>query len=204
MSSEASQKRKVLVAREDLVNSLSLIARKRGSTLYSLTNEIIEQTVRAESMGVTLRDVLDAYEILKANRSAGQTLIPIDVLIAMTSKLSPKDLEEIEKLWRESGRWYGEYITIRFRENFRDSQSAIQHLERILKEIRWEFVDLVIQNEGDGIRVRCVSPQIPAELMKLISTFIEGLLEPFGYKVERRSIFKGILDIYAVKAQQKQ
>lgn len=204
MSSEASQRRKVLVAREDLVNSLSLIARKRGSTLYSLTNEIIEQTIRAESMGVTLRDVLDAYEIIKANRSAGQTLIPIDVLIAMASKLSPKDLEEIEKLWRESGRWYGEYIAIRFRDSFRDSQTTIQQLEKIVREIRWEFVDLVIQNEGDGIRIRCVSPQIPAELMKLISMFIEGLIEPFGYKVERRSIFKGILDVYAVRVQQKQ
>ncbi|MDK6027828.1 hypothetical protein QPL79_00395 [Ignisphaera sp. 4213-co] len=200
MSSEASQKRKVLVAREDLVNSLSLVAKKRGSTLYSLTNEIIEQALRAESMGVTLRDVLDTYEVLKANRSAGQMLVPIDVLIAIVSKLTPRDLEEIEKLWKEAGRWYGEYVTIRFREDFRDAQS----LEKILKEIRWEFVDLVIQNEGNGMRVRCVSPQIPVELMKLISMFIEGFLEALAYKVERRNIFKGILDIYATKTQQKQ
>ena len=203
MPSESSQKRKVLVAREDLVNALSLIAKKRGSTLYSLTNEIIEQTIRAESMGVTLKEVLDTYEILKANRSSGQTLIPIDILVAMVSKLDQKSSEEIEKLWKESGRWYGEYISIRFRENFKDKQSTISHLEKILREIRWEFVDLVIQSEGNGIRIRCVSPQIPVELMKMITMFIEGFLEAFGYKTTRKSVYKGILDMYAEQVETK-
>lgn len=195
MSSE--QRRKVLVAREDLVNAFSLVAKKRGSTLYALTNEVLEQALRADSMGVSLREVLDVYEIMRANRSAGQTLISIEVLVAMTSKLDPKSYEEVEKLWRESGRWYGEYLTIRFRDSFKDSSSKLQQLEKFLKEVRWELVDLVLHQEGDGIRVRCVSPQLPVEVMRFLSAFIEGVLEAFGYITERRNIFKGIIDIYA-------
>jgi len=193
----SEQKRKVLVAREDLVNALSLVARRRGSTLYSLTNEVIEQALRAESMGVSLREVLDVYEVLKANRSSGQTLIPVEILVAMASRLDSKSFEEIERLWREAGRWYGEYLAIRFRDSFRDSGARISQLERFLKEVRWEFVDLVIHGEGDGVRVRCVSPQIPAEVMRFLAAFIEGVLEAFNYIVERRSIFKGILDVFA-------
>ncbi|MCI4438161.1 MAG: hypothetical protein JHC33_15245 [Ignisphaera sp.] len=195
MSSE--QRRKVLVAREDLVNAFSLVAKKRGSTLYALTNEVLEQALRADSMGASLREVLDVYEIMRANRSAGQTLISVEVLVAMTSKLDPKSYEEVEKLWRESGRWYGEYLTIRFRDSFKDSSSKLQQLERFLKEVRWELVDLVVHQEGDGIRVRCVSPQLPVEVMRFLSAFIEGVLEAFGYMTERRNIFKGIIDIYA-------
>jgi len=199
--SQEAQRRKVLVAREDLVNMLSIIARRRGSTLYSLTNEIIEQAIRAESLGISIREALDTYEILKANRNANQTIVPIDVLSAIIDRISgdQKALSEIENLWREAGKWYGEYISIRFRENFKDSEKAIKEIEKMLKEIRWEFVDLVIEKEDNGVRVRCVAPQQSVTLMKMISMFIEGVLEAFGYRVERRNIYKGIIDMSLTK-----
>lgn len=203
--SQESQRRKVLVAREDLVNAISSFARKRGSTLYSYLNEILEQAIRAENLGVNLRDALDSYEILKANRNANQVIIPAEVLTAIVNKISedPATLNTIENLWREAGKWYGEYISIRFRENLKDGEKLLKEIEKLLKEIRWELVDLVIEPEGNGIRVRGVAPQQSVEIMKMISMFIEGVLETFGYRVGRRNIYKGIIDISFTKTTQQ-
>lgn len=192
------QKRKALVAREDLVNALSLIARKRGSTLYAITNEVLECALKADLMGTSLSEVLEIYEILKINKNAGHTLVPLDVLTVMIERLSrdAEALKAVEEVWKDAGRWYGGYLSIRLKEGFKNEESTLKGLERILRELRWEFAELVITKDVENaVRIRCVAPQLPLNIMRMLADYIEGVFEAFGYKCVRKDVFKGIIDL---------
>ena len=47
-------KRKMLAAREDLVDSVSALANRRGLTLFGVTNEALEQVLKVNELGCRL------------------------------------------------------------------------------------------------------------------------------------------------------
>jgi len=195
-------RRKVVAAREDLVNAVSIIAKKRGSTLYAFINDLLEQAVKADFMGTTVREIMESYEILKANKSAGQTLIPVDVLNYMASKLfeDPMSRSELEKMWRDYGRWYGEYLSIKFRENLNSGRNFEQFLEKIVRELRWELTEVAVHREGDSLRIRCVSVLLQPATATLLLRFLEGVMEALGYETKSSSVYRGIIDaVFAPK-----
>ncbi len=190
-------KRKVIAAREDLVNELAIIAKKRGSTLYALVNEIIEQAIRAEAMGVALREVLDVYEFLRANRAAGLTTLPIDFLNTLASRNSD---DNILKLAHECGKWYGEFLLIRFAPNTTEPQDLAPFIERILRETRWELTEVSARAENDCVRIRAVSLVLNAEATKIVARYIEGLLNAFNYYTKHVNTHRGIIDVIACRS----
>jgi len=187
-----------VAAREDLVNAVSIIAKKRGSTLYAFINDLLEQAVKADFMGTTVREIMESYEIIKANKSAGQTLIPVDVLNYMASKLfeDPMSRSELEKMWRDYGRWYGEYLSIKFRENLNLGRNLEQFLEKIMRELRWELTEVAVHREGeDSLRIRCVSILLQPATATLLLRFLEGVMEALGYETKSSSVYRGIIDV---------
>ncbi len=192
----SAQRRKVIAAREDLVNNVSILAKRRGATLYSYVNEVLEQAIRAEELGVTLREVLDSYEFLRANRVGGLTPLSIELLNTIARICSENGcLQELERVALESGKWYGEFINMRFKPNVSNLKELSKFIERILRETRWELTEVSVSCEGTMLRVRAVSLVLNNDATRIIAKYIEGLMNAVGFKLNNYDLRKGIIDL---------
>ncbi len=192
----SAQRRKVIAAREDLVNNVSILAKRRGATLYSYVNEVLEQAIRAEELGVTLREVLDSYEFLRANRVGGLTPLSIELLNTIARICSENGcLQELERVALESGKWYGEFINMRFKPNATNLKNLSKFIERILRETRWELTEVSVACEGTTLRVRAVSLVLNEDATRIVAKYIEGIMNAISYRLKSSDIRKGIIDL---------
>src|SRR4030042_622856 len=70
-----SGRRKMLAARDDLADALGKIAAKRGFTLFGMVNDLLDLAIKVDSMGISLKETVDAYELAKEVRDASFTLV---------------------------------------------------------------------------------------------------------------------------------
>ncbi|HDM45178.1 MAG TPA: hypothetical protein ENG07_01595, partial [Candidatus Bathyarchaeota archaeon] len=102
-----SSKRKMLAANELLVNELVKIAERKGRVLYDFTNEVITQAIRADKMGLTLKEVLDERGIVEEAKRSGFTLVFKRLWYEVLDRLyEGSEREWLIEEWRETGRWY--------------------------------------------------------------------------------------------------
>ena len=186
MSEGGSRERKLIRAPGELVSKLNEAAHREGKTLYSYVSEVFEQAVRAYEMKRSLKEIIDGYEVLEVHREAGTVFTPRDVMDYLVGKVSNENDETLERLWYQTGRWYGIYL----RERFDDSVEA---LVRLLREGRWDLNDVTLNRNGESLEFKCVSPFLSQERTKLIQKFIEGAMNSLGYKIQGNECFKGII-----------
>jgi hypothetical protein len=67
-------RRKTFAAREDLIKLASDVAKKKGFTFYAFMNDILQLTLEAEEMGVSLRNLIEERGLLKAAKDASFVL----------------------------------------------------------------------------------------------------------------------------------
>jgi len=82
----------------------------------------------------SLKEIIDGYEVLEVHKEAGTVFTPRDVMEYLVGKVSNESDETLERLWYQTGRWYGIYL----RERFDDS---IEAFVRLLREGRCERCD---------------------------------------------------------------
>ena len=70
-------RRKTFAAREDLIERASAVAKEKGFSFYAFLNEILQLTLQAEEMGVSLRSLIEERGLLKAAKEARKYGIPI-------------------------------------------------------------------------------------------------------------------------------
>jgi len=188
MSEGGSRERKLIRAPGELVSKLNEAAHREGKTLYSYVSEVFEQAVRAYEMKRSLKEIIDGYEVLEVHREAGTVFTPRDVMDYLVGKVSNENDETLERLWYQTGRWYGIYL----RERFDDSVEA---LVRLLREGRWDLNDVTLNRNKETLEFRCVSPFLSQERTLLTQKFMEGAMNSLGYKTQNHESFKGIIRI---------
>ncbi len=188
MSEGGSRERKLIRAPGELVSKLNEAAHREGKTLYSYVSEVFEQAVRAYEMKRSLKEIIDGYEVLEVHREAGTVFTPRDVMEYLVGKVSNENDETLERLWYQTGRWYGIYL----RERFDDSVEA---LVRLLREGRWDLNDVTLNRNKETLEFRCVSPFLSQERTLLTQKFMEGAMNSLGYKTQNHESFKGIIRI---------
>ena len=91
------------VARADLLDRLSEIAKQKNRTLSSLINEIFEQAIEAEAMGVNLHQAVKAVNTVKTARKAGFILGFEPLWYAMAEIAYREAEDETYRMWFETG-----------------------------------------------------------------------------------------------------
>jgi hypothetical protein len=81
--------------------------------------------------------------------------------------------DELRKKWYESGRWYGKYM----KEKFKD---PVDSLRRLLKATRWDLDEVEVKQNGDAVKIRCVSTVMTPEGTEMLLGFIEGAMHAQG------------------------
>ena len=187
-----SIKRKTLFAREDLVNRLLSIAKQQGRSLYGLVNEIFELVIRAEDLGVNLQKAFEERWILKKARKDGFILVPEGLWYEMAEIAYQNSKDEALKRWFEAGVWLAKrYMEV-------ESEEPLEAFKRSLKAYSWNMEEMVIEEENEKISIRIISPRMPETYAKLYSTFIEGALNTFGYKIAKKEVSFGNIRLEAI------
>jgi len=185
------EKRKSLMARVDLADKVLEIASRRG-TLYDYVNDVLEQAVRAESLGVTLKEVLDDRWVIEWARDAGFTVIPEKIVYDLTEDAYRKfGKRKMTDLWYETGQWYGKYY------------EDLGKFGGSVRRFFWDISEFKISGEDEHLTLTCLSSKFSEIYTELFGKFLEGALNALGYSIDEGEVSKGIISLRFVKSKGK-
>ncbi|MEM2987696.1 MAG: hypothetical protein QXK26_01475 [Candidatus Bathyarchaeia archaeon] len=183
-------KRKMLAAREDLVNEVIEVASRRGFTLYALTNEALQRVIEADRMGLSLSEVADGCKVLDAAKRGGFVLVPEMLLYEVLEKAYKETKDWMIKVWAESGEWFGKYYS------FKNPENNIEILRRDICSLFWNVGEFNInKNENGGFSVKCVGSRFPESYAAFLSAFLEGAFNALGYRCVEKHFAKGFVNL---------
>ena len=186
MSKDASREEKLIRAPGDLVSRLKEAANREGKTFYRYVTEIFEQAIRAYDMKRSLKDILDVYEILEVQKEAGAVFTPRDILEYSVEKVSQEDDGTLQRLWYQTGKWYGVYLKEK-------SEYPVDAFTRLLQDGRWDLNEVTVKRNEETVEFRCVSLLASQERTVLVRNFIEGAMHSLGYGTQEQECFRGII-----------
>ena len=179
----------MLAARLDLADKISEIAARRG-TLYDYVNDVLDQAIRAESLGLTLKEVLDDRWLIQTARDAGFTVVPEKIVYDLIENAYGKlGKRKMTSIWYETGQWYGKYY------------EDIDRLEASVRRFFWDVSEFKISKEDEHIDLTCLSSKFSEAQTELFSKFLEGALEVLGYDLGESDVSKGIISLRFVKSK---
>lgn len=176
-------KRKMLAAREDLADKISDIALRKG-TLYDYLNETLEEAIRADSIGLSLKEAIDERGIVKVARDSGFTFVPERLWFDICEKAYERlGIRKMKSLWYETGQWYGTYY------------GDLDKLKDAMNKLIWDLSEFEVASKDGNLLVRCISPKFSESYSVLFSRFLEGALNALGYEFVDGDILKGVLNL---------
>jgi hypothetical protein len=176
---------KLISLPEKLVDRLHAIAVRKGVSVTNLAAEALEQSVRAEEMGITLNEAVDTHRLLQVQRGSGAVQIPRSRLTSVVRELLQGDQEELLTAWGEAGRWYGEYLHALL------GGEAVDFLEKDLL-VSWNLDEVEVRNEEITVDIRIASFVIPLELTELLTSYVKGVMDALGYEIHEEECLRGL------------
>ena len=177
----------MLAAREQIANRVAELARRRGTTVFQTVNDILEQAVRVEEMGLSLEEVVDKREALEKARRLGFAFTIERLLYEVVDLANYRAKDDVSEIWMDAGRWYGKYFVSRSKDGIGEFREAME----LLSFGTYEFE--LRENRDGGISIACVGERFTPAYSGLFSLFIEGVLEAFGYRAVERDVSKSII-----------
>ena len=188
-------KRKSFAARGDLLDRMNKVAKQGDLSLYKFLNEVFELTLRANGLGVNLSSLIDSRELLKAAMEGGFTLGLESLWYEMAELAYSKAKNKALQSWFDAGVWFAKrYVT-------GETADPFEAFSKDLKDFTWNVPELDVNKKAGKVTVRVVSPRFTEAYTFLFSSFLEGTLETFGYKIGNKEISRGIIRLEAVKEQ---
>lgn len=190
--------RKLILARNDLVEEAAKIIAREGRTLFSFTNEIFEWAIEAYNLKVTPAEALEFYKMMKIGKNLGLVIVPSEVLYEMTKELYEVQHEKLLEKWYESGVWNGQYLTIKFHR-----QNPIKILEKFMKVSLWNIDEFSLDVYEEKVNVRCFSRKLSQEVTEMLAKFLEGILFSMGYVIKSSKLLRGLVMLELEKRKDK-
>ena len=176
---------KLLVLPEELVDQLRAMTIKKGVSITNFAAEALEQAIRMEAIGGKLEDAIDVFHLYTVSQAAGAIHVPRTNFNAMIAELYKADREGLLDVWREAGRWYGEYMRAMLGEEalafFRDSLL-----------VSWNLDEVNITRDGLLVTIKLVSFVMSTELTELLNSYILGVMNFLGYELMEEDGLRGL------------
>jgi hypothetical protein len=180
---------KLVVLPEPLVERLKVIARKRGVSLSSFTTVALEQAVKADGIGASLGEAVEAFDIHELSRETGAVQIPRSTFNDLIIDLYRENRGGLLGAWGKAGRWFGEYLRIKF------GGEALSVFERALV-LSWNLEDVEIKVEGLDVKLVLTSFSMSREVTELMISYISGAMVALGYDVVEEDYLEGLATLY--------
>lgn len=188
MTKKQPEETKLLMLSSDLVDRLRETSAKKETSLSGYAMNVLEEGLRAEKLGASPKDVVDAYFMSEIHKGAGVLIVPKSSLGQIIEKLGQDQLEGLEKLWDEAGRWYGKYLLSKI-----NSNEVLQFVRQDLLN-SWNLDEVEIKIE-DNVSLRFIGFMMSEELTHLLLSYMHGLMESLGYKEIERDSLRGMATI---------
>ncbi|MGC8631154.1 MAG: hypothetical protein ACP5T2_01825 [Thermoprotei archaeon] len=172
-------KRKLMAARADLVERMADLAKRKGATLYSYTNEILEGVLSLEGEK-SFQDYVEFNSALELAKTLGLVLAPL----SLWSK-SENLQDEAENL--------GTNAAIYIKNKEPDPKKAV---DVFLRNLSWNASLFSIRFEEYSARLEIVGRMMTDEQMEFILSVARGALNALGYHEARRSMNTGIAIVH--------
>ena len=182
-----STRRKMLAADEDIANKIVEMAKRREWTVYQTVNDILEQALRVDGMGLFLADVVDGREMLEKAKKMGFTFTIENLLYDVVDIAYTKDKKRLSEMWLEVGRWYGKFFSSRAN----DGVDAFAEAMSLLNLGNSVFT--IERGKGNNVSVSCVSERFTPGFTEVYSLFMEGVFEALGMELVNKENLDGII-----------
>lgn len=183
----SKREKKLLAVQGDLAQKVIEIANRKGMTVYSFTNEVLQQAIKAESMNRSLEDIVERFRLLEIERDSGAVFTTKDVLLFMVEKLYRQEKETLLKRSYESGRWYGKYLQIKFHDG-----EPLDMLEKLL-DVSSASSEIRLFRDVGKLSLTRLCPNDSLEHTDLVSKYLEGIIHSFGYETKMNDVSKGLI-----------
>ncbi|MHA1631788.1 MAG: hypothetical protein ACTSXC_03120 [Candidatus Freyarchaeota archaeon] len=190
MPKGVARERKLIAVPGELVRTLNEIANREGKPFHEYTVEALEQAVKANRMGRTLKEIVDFYRVMEVRKASGHVLIPRETLNLLIKKLYPKEGKNLRETWLEAGRWFGKFLAARIH-----GDEAVNLFIKTLTESEWELDEVKLEEKGDVLTLRLISFTMPEENTELLMNYVEGAMESLGYKTENKESMRGMITL---------
>ena len=182
-------RRKMLAADEHIANRIAEMAKRRDATVFQTVNSILEQALRADSLGVTLEEIINTRSKLEKAKSFGFTFAIERLFFDVVGLAYNGAKKNLSEMWFETGSWYGKY----FLNKGEDSFSSFKEAMDLLTFGRSEFA--FNENSDGTVSVSCVGESFTLGYAEVFTAFFEGAFEAFGYKPVTKEVSKGIIHL---------
>ncbi|MGQ9507020.1 MAG: hypothetical protein ACUVTB_04060 [Candidatus Bathycorpusculaceae bacterium] len=180
--------RKLILIRSDLLEKIAQITAKEGKTMYSFTNEVFEQVLKAYEMNVNISDIIEFYKLMRIERETGSVIVPLCVLEYVMDKFCKENKKVLLEKWCEAGLWYGKYISSRFSE-----EESLNIIEKLMKISLRNLINCSVFQKNGRVKIRAMSPHFSLEQTESISKFIEGIFHSLDYVTSKNELLKGMI-----------
>lgn len=182
-----STRRKMLAADEEIANRVVEMAQKRGQTVFQTVNDILEQALRVDGIGLTLTDVVNERGMLEKAKQMGLTFTIENLLYDVVELAHSNAEKNLTDLWLETGKWYGKYFTQKSDDGL-DAFRAAMDLLTIGNSV------YNIELEKDGVVfISYVSERFNSGYIEVCSKFIEGVFDSFDMELLGKENSKGVI-----------
>jgi len=169
---------------------LSQEARRNGKPVFNLANEIIEWYLWAKNHGFEPSEALMCYESIRAARSVGTALIPLE-FYDLVLRINPlRDDKRAVESWRLSGYKLGKFLSSMSKDLF--------YSLRVVDTIMLNFVEIKATQDRGEIVVTVLGPKIDLDIKEFLDAYFMGLFSGLNYEVVKKDVIKG-LHIYRLR-----
>jgi hypothetical protein len=180
-------KRKMLAAEEGVANKVAELAARRGTTVYQTVNDILEQALRVEEAGISLKEVVEERWMLEKAQEIGFTFVAEHLLYQVVDVAYSEGEKKLTEMWRDTGHWYGKYFQGKTEKPLDAFKEAMELLTFGASEFSFE------KQKDDCLALTCVSEHFTEGFTEIFSLFIECVLDVLSYDVSEREVSKGII-----------
>ena len=186
--SSSTSRRKMLAAQEDIANRIVDLAQRKDMTVYQTVNDILEQALRVEELGMSLKQVVDERWMLERAQETGFTFTIEQLLYRIVDEAYESDKEKYTEIWREMGHWYGKYYQAKHDDPMEAFREALELFTLGTSEYN-------LENSNRNLTFSFIGEKLTPGYIELFSVFIEELLSVFGYKLKAKEINRGIIKL---------
>ncbi len=181
----------MLAARDDLVDKIGKIAEKRGFTIFGMVNDLLDLAIKVDSLGITLKEAVDAYELAREVRDASFMLVLESLLYDTVDIAYEKASDKSLKTWFDAGQWVAQrYIA-------RGAKDPLEAFEKELRVFGWNIPGITVERTGNSASVRILSPRFSESYTILFNRYLEGFLQGCGYTVTFNEVGRGNIRLEA-------
>ena len=186
-------RRKTFAAREDLIERASEVAKQRGFSLYAFVNEMLQLTLQAEEMGISLRSLIEERGMLKAAKEASFVFGLENLWYEMADIACEKAKRRALECWVEAGAWLAKrYVSGGIKDPF-------LAFKRDLEAFTWNVSELDVEEGKGEVSIRMISPRFSESYTFLLEAFLESALKTFGYTRFNKDVSRGTIRLKAYR-----